>query len=303
MNPHYFYWRFLFWPQLSGAIFLLLGFFAIRKDFPAKYGSLPILGRVFVPFALAVFGGEHMASAGFMKDMVPTWIPAHIFWIYFVGLAQFAAALSIIFRKRVELSASLLGFMFLTFVLTMHLPGAIEARNNRVIWTVVARDFFFALGAWTLAATTIVRRTPRAPGSSFAERAIFACRILGGLILLFFGVEQLLHPAVIPGVPLEALTPAWMPLKHTWGCVIGVLSLASGLTMLINRKAKCAAIALAIGVTIVVIAMNVPMLVKAVEPSEINLAVNYIGDSLLFAGMVLFFADAMPAPQARATAM
>lgn len=298
MSPHYFYWRFLSWPQLSGAVFLLLGFFAIRKQFPTKFDSLPILGRVFVPFALAVFGAEHMASAGFMKDMVPAWIPGHVFWIYFVGLALFAAALSIMSMRYVELSASLLGFMFLTFVLTMHLPGAIEERKNRVIWTVAARDFFFSLGAWTLAATQA-----RTRGASFGESVITACRVLAGLILLFFGVEHLLHPDVIPGVPLAALTPAWMPVRLFWGYAIGVLSLAAGATMLfsrtlmnrprMNRCARAAAIALAVGVTIVVIGMNVPMFVKASQPSETILAVNYIGDSLLFAGMIFFLAGAM----------
>jgi hypothetical protein len=207
------------------------------------------------------------------------------------------------FMRYVELSATLLGFMFLTFVLTMHLPGAVADPKNRVLWTVATRDFFFALGAWTLAATSM-----RARGSSFAKYVIAVCSILAGLILLFFGVEHLLHPDVIPGVPLEALTPAWMPARLIWGYAIGVLSLVSGATMLFNRTllsrtpinrplmnryARAAAIALAVGVTIVVIGMNVPMFVKASQPSETILAVNYIGDSLLFAGMIFFFAAAM----------
>jgi uncharacterized membrane protein len=289
VSPHYFYWRFLFWPQLAGVIFLLLGLFVVRRQLSFRLESLPVLGRVFVPFALATFGAEHMVSANFMKDMIPAYVPGHLFWIYFVGVALFAAAISILFDRYVDLSASLLGLMWVLFVLMMHIPGLLSALRDRFIWAVTLRDLTFGLGAWTLAATRIAARRP-----IFAGRVITGWRVLAALIFLFYGVEHLLHPQYAPGVPLPQLTAAWIPWKHVWGFCIGVLLLASGITMLINRRSRVVTTWLGIGVTLVVLFINLPMLLVAKQPSEINTGTNYVGDTLLFAGIIFFLAGAMP---------
>lgn len=289
MSPHYVFWRFLFWPQLAGAVFLLFGFIALRKELSLRPQSLPNFGRVFVAFALAVFGGEHLASAGFMKDMVPSYVPAHMFWIYFVGFCLFAAAISIILDRYVVISASLLGLMFVLFVLMLHLPRALELRNDRFAWAVAVRECFFATGVWTLAATRVAAHRP-----VLARRVITACRVFAAFVLLFYGVEHLLHPEYTPGVPLPQLSPAWLPWKHVWGFSIGMLELASGVAMLINKKSRAVTTWLGVGVTLVVLFINFPMFVLAKEGSDITTGINYVADTLLFAGIIFLLADAMP---------
>lgn len=271
-------------------VFLVVGLILIRRQLSFRLDSIPILGRVFVPFALATFGAEHMVSANFMKDMVPAYVPAHTFWIYFVGLALFAAAISILFDRCVALSASLLGLMWVLFVLMMHIPGLLTQLHSRFIWAVTLRDLVFGLGAWTLAATRIRARASR---PVFAERVIIGCRVLAALIFLFYGVEHLLHPEYAPGIPLPGMQAAWIPLKQVWGFCIGLLLLASGVAMLINRKARLLTTLLGIGVTLVVLFINLPMLLLARQPSDINTGTNYVGDTLLFAGIIFFFAIAM----------
>ncbi len=288
MTPHYFYWRFLFWPQLAGLIFLILGLIVVRRQLSLRLDSIPVLGRVFIPVALATFGAEHMASAGFMKEMVPAYIPGHVFWIYFVGIALFAAAISIMADRCVAVSSSLLGLMWVFFVLMLHTPRVLAAPHDRFAWAVALRDFVFALGAWTFAATNFEPRRPL-----LANRVIVVCRTLAGLIFMFFGAEHLLHPEYTPGVPLPQLTAEWMPWKHVWGFVIGVLLIASGVAMLVNRKARVITTWLGIGVTTVVLCINLPMLLLAKQPSAINTGTNYVGDTLLFAGIIFFFAAAM----------
>ena len=56
---------------------------------------------------------------------VPHWIPFHAFWVVFVGLALLAAGLSLAWNRYTRLSSMLLGVMFLIFVLTMDIPGAL----------------------------------------------------------------------------------------------------------------------------------------------------------------------------------
>lgn len=293
VSPHYVYWRFLFWPQFAGAVFLIFALIVLRKQLSFRFRELPIFGRVFVPFALAVFGGEHFASAAFMKDAVPSYMPGHLFFIYFVGCALFAAAISIILDRHVALSASLLGLMWFLFVLMLHIPRVASTPRDRIAWAVVLRDFVFALGAWTLAATRIAAHRPALARRSIADWVIIVCRVFAAFVLLFYGVEHLLHPEYTPGVPLPQLSPAWLPWKHVWGFCIGVLLLASGVTMLINKKARATTTLLGVGVTIVVLCINLPMWALASQ-SDLTAAINYVGDTALFAGIIFLLAGAMP---------
>src|SRR5208282_4093548 len=86
-----------------------------------------------------------------IMKIVPAWMPFKLFWTYFVGVALIAAALSVIFRVGIRLSATLLGIMFFCFVAMMDLPGAIRVPHNRIAWTLLARELVFGAGAMLLA--------------------------------------------------------------------------------------------------------------------------------------------------------
>ena len=47
------------------------------------------------------------------------------------------------------------------------------------------------------------------------------------------------------------------------------------------------------------ICINFPMFVLAKEASDITTGINYVGDTLLFAGIVFLLADAMPVDSPR----
>jgi len=99
VTSRYVFWRFLFWPQVAGLVFLCIAFVSVRRQLSFKLDSLTILGRVFVPASLAVFAAEHLAGANFIMQMVPSWIPGRLFWAYFFGFAMFASSASIILMK------------------------------------------------------------------------------------------------------------------------------------------------------------------------------------------------------------
>lgn len=129
-----------------------------------------------------------------------------VFWAYFVALV--AAALSIILMQYVRWSATLLGIMILLFVLMIHLPRG---------WL---RDLAFAAGAWTLAGFPIT-----------------LTRLCVAIPLMFFGVEHFLHPEFAPGVPLEKLTPDWVPVRAFFGYFTGVVLVVAGAAILVNKQA------------------------------------------------------------------
>ena len=63
-------------------------------------GSVAELGRMLFASPLVVFGTQHFLYARFVATLVPAWIPGRFFWSVFVGVAFFAAALSIATRKK-----------------------------------------------------------------------------------------------------------------------------------------------------------------------------------------------------------
>lgn len=95
----------------------------------------PRIGRLLLGLALPVFGIQHLMYGGFVATLVPSWIPARLFWAYAIGIAFLAASLSLLLNKATRLTGTLLGIMFLTWVVILHLPRAIAAWGNELEWT------------------------------------------------------------------------------------------------------------------------------------------------------------------------
>src|SRR5580658_6071559 len=177
----------IFWPCFAGVIVLAIGFVTARKELSSAAGldKLIVLGPAFFAAPLAVFGSEHLVSARFLAQAVPPWMPFHLFWAYFVGCCEIAAALSLALKRQVRLSSALLAIMFCLFVAMIHLPNVATNPKDRILWAVAARDLVFGAGACALAQT----QRPRGPNALLA-----ASRAYIAMALIFFAVEHFLHP-------------------------------------------------------------------------------------------------------------
>jgi uncharacterized membrane protein len=220
----------------AGVLVIVAGIVARRHGLTR--GSLSdraiALGRVFVAAPLATFGALHLAAASGLMGMVPTYMPWPLFWVYVAGFGLIATALSLIFDRFVRWSSLLCGVMFLLFVAMMDIPAVASGQHDRFAFTLVAREAVFGCGLLALAGSA-------SPRSSRLRWLVTPCRIAFALVALFYGVEHFLHPEFLPGVPLEKLTPAWVPAPRLWGYTIGAFLLASGLLILANRWARQAA--------------------------------------------------------------
>jgi uncharacterized membrane protein len=149
----------VFWPYFAGAAILLIGLFAARKEVSLARGKekILILGRVFFAAPMAVFAAQHFTTAKFVSQLVPRWIPGHVFWTYFVGTALIAAALSIVLKKQARWAATLLGVMLILFVLLLHIPHIMARPGDVLIWALAFRDLAFSGGALAFAATQTER--------------------------------------------------------------------------------------------------------------------------------------------------
>jgi uncharacterized membrane protein len=281
-----------FWMCFVGLLYLVAGVFILRKEIGGARGwdKLVILGCVFIAVSLAVFATEHFVSAKFLQNGVPPWMPAHLFWAYFVGCALLAAATSLTVRKFVRLSSTLLGWMFFLFVCMIHLPNALAEPKDRFVWTVVLRDLSFAAGAWALAGLH-----SRASSPQLSKWFILFGRIVIAIAAIFFAVEHFLHPAFAPGVPLEKMTPSWVPFPSVWGYLAGAILVAAGIGLALNKQSRIAAASIGALMTFFTLFLYLPILILAHDGStpEITEAINYVFDTLLFAGTALVLASAL----------
>ncbi len=87
----------------------------------------------------------------FVAHLIPSWIPARLFWAYFVGIAFIAAALSIVAKRSAALAANLLGLMFTLFVLLVHVPRVAAASHNGNEWTSAFVALAMSGGAFAVA--------------------------------------------------------------------------------------------------------------------------------------------------------
>jgi uncharacterized membrane protein YphA (DoxX/SURF4 family) len=131
------------WTVLFEILAMVGGVWVLAASFPADrpgfhswdnaVWKLADVGRFLIAISLVVFAVQHFMYARFVATLVPTWIPARLFWAYFTGVAFVAAAISIATKRMLGVAATLLGTMFFLFVVLLHIPrvgGAIRNGNE-----------------------------------------------------------------------------------------------------------------------------------------------------------------------------
>ena len=282
-----------FWMYVYGSLLLVIGLIRILEEVPQKHGVDKIMpfGRLFFAIPMGVFATEHFTATKDIAALVPRWIPAHTFWVYAVGLGFLCAGLSLAVRIQARLAAALVAMTFLIFVCTMDLPGAIAHPHNRFFWALALRELSFGSGAFAFAISPWSTRLSLPSSAQPVEaRAAVLPRIFLGLASLFYGVEHLLHPEHVPGIPLQMLTPTWIPGRISLSYFVGVVLILAGACLLANKKARTAATFLGLTILLAVLWIYLPMLVAAPKSVE---ALNYFFDTLLFCGALLLLANAL----------
>ncbi len=246
---------------------------------------------------MAVFGSEHFTATAGIASLVPRWIPAHVFWVYLVGLAFLCAALSIAILVQARLAATLVGMTMLIFVLVMDMPAVAANPHNRFFWALALRQLAFSGGAFAFAMSPwSTRPRPSSPTRPTAARAAFP-RFFVGIPSVFYGVEHLLHPTYVPGIPLQQLAPEWIPGRIFLSYFVGVMLILAGVCLVINKKPRVAATSLGLTILLTVFWIYLPMLLAA--PRDV-VALNFFFDTLLFCGAILLLANAMDKETAEA---
>lgn len=263
----------------AGLFILAAGILYRRRELAAAPGldKLLVLAPVFYAAPLAVFGAEHLGFASAIKQGVPAWMPAHLFWTYLVGCALIATALSFTFDKFVRYSASLCAAMLFLFVLLIHIDNAAANPHDRFTWAVVVRDTAFACGAWTL---------------SINPRLLFIPRLWIGTTAVIYGILHFFYPTFAPVVPLAKPMPPWLPVPVFWGYLAGAVLLISGILLLANKSPRAAASAIGVLALVYTLLLYLPILLLDPQPALVE-GINYVFDTLMFSGAALLLAAAL----------
>lgn len=291
--PIWFSWDPLL-PYFIAAFLLVLGVsIAIKKAPPQAnwLGKTVLCGPVFIAMPMAVFGTQHFLFPERVGRIIPPWIPAHLFWVYFVGTCLILGGLSIVFQKYAGLSAALFGIMLLSFEGLMHFPQVVVAPHNRLAWAIALRDLSFSCGALSFAAMQA--------GDCRIKKMHWVIPVVArtviAIILLVWAVEYFLHPELLPGVPLSQLTPSFVPGHLLWGYPTSAVYAVAAVCMLINRRVRFAATWVGLFVLLSTVVFCVPIMVQ--NGSNIGAGLNVVVDTLLLSGAALCLAGRCAQPE------
>lgn len=269
--------------MLTGITTLFAGLILAGPRLRAASGieRLVLLGPICDAVALAIFGAEHVLAAHDLAPIVPRWLPGPLFWTYFVGVCWLLAAISFIVWRSVRWSAALTAALLLIIVVTIDLPNLPRHIHERLFWTLTARETSFAAGAMVLAGSVWQRNDWAGVALVRIGRAIVAA------VMVFYAVEHFFFPLFVPGVPLEKHIPAWMPAPALLSYVVGIILLLGGIGLFIRPIMRTAAATAGTMLVLLTVFFYLPILVMEIHTSLVVEGINYVGDTLLFAGTVL----------------
>ena len=278
------------WAYAAFGVVFVIGLAGIfrRGDWKTASGleKLILFGPVFYAAPIATFGTEHFTVAEAISSGVPSWIPWHMFWTYLVGICLIAAGLSLVTGVQARLAASMLGLLFFLFVVLMDLPAWLQDPKDRFSAALVLRELAFSGGALALAGSLAAHgRAGVAHPLSTVARYVIAIPVL------FYSLQQFLHGNYVPCIPLDRLTPDWIPGRAVWTYLAAAVYAPAGALLLVGRKTRAAATWLGLSVLVIELAVYVPIAVA--ERASLT-GINFMADTLMFCGALLLLAGAMP---------
>jgi uncharacterized membrane protein YphA (DoxX/SURF4 family) len=112
---------------LAGGAFVIAGWYPgkIESSLTGFLGKLIPFGAILFPITIISFSMDHFLYAKEAEGYVPSWIPYHLFWMYFAGAALLGSGIAIILKIRTGLIATLLGAMIFIWFISLHIPRVI----------------------------------------------------------------------------------------------------------------------------------------------------------------------------------
>jgi uncharacterized membrane protein len=104
--------------------------------------ALTYFGIALFSLSMIVFGQQHFQYAAFIAQLIPGWIPGHLFWAYTTGIVFVLGGIGLLSRYTRPFAAASLGLMFFLWFVLLHLPRVVSTSGKGEEWT----SAFVALG-------------------------------------------------------------------------------------------------------------------------------------------------------------
>ena len=158
------------------------------------------------------------------------------------------------------------------FVGVAHLAAALSFTARRYVrWSALGVALMFALFVLLMDLPAALRRPEtRIFWSLVARQATFAI-----------------------GVPSTTPTAAWIPLPALIAYATGILLVAFGIAMFTEKYARAAAVRSGLLMTVLTVALYVPQWVMGRDAAQQVTGINFVFDTLLFAGMMFVVGRAL----------
>jgi hypothetical protein len=120
-------------------------------------------GHILFAITMTSFGVSHFYYTHTVEDLVPAWIPSHLFWTYFAGIALIGAGIAIILNIYILFIGNLLGIMIFLWFVFLHIPGALSSplTNNGNEVTSAFSALAFSGIAFVIANEPVSERTKK----------------------------------------------------------------------------------------------------------------------------------------------
>jgi uncharacterized membrane protein YphA (DoxX/SURF4 family) len=119
---------------LSGASFMLAGTLSAEKHYLLPWENAEDAairaGRLLFAGSCLIFGIDHLVMLDFISNLIPSWIPAPMFWASFTGFAFIGASICIATKRLADVASTLLGIMFMLWFLVLHVPRILSSSVN-----------------------------------------------------------------------------------------------------------------------------------------------------------------------------
>jgi len=109
-----------------------------------------LVARVGVGLMLILFGAVHWMHREAIAGMIPEWMPGRELWPWVTGAANVAAGLALVSGVLAKAAAALVGAMFASWIVLVHLPRLLAAPGDRSEWVAAALAFALTGVVWTL---------------------------------------------------------------------------------------------------------------------------------------------------------
>ena len=205
-------------------------------------------GRYLFALALLAFGIQHFIYAGYGMGLGPPWVPGHTLRACLMGIVLLLASLALFTSKKAYCASLVLTIVLFVYFLFAYAPRLFANIHDPGPWTSGAEILAFCGIALALGSAL--------PGGSASSakpgRSLFA------LTLIVFGAQHLIY-----GPFVATLIPAWIPARLFFAYAIGVLFIATTLSILSGIKARLAATLLGFMFFIWVFILHLPRVLAA----------------------------------------